>query len=98
MSNRTFKSGNAPILDLHRAGVEIALGCNNYSYTETQNVFIAMRMLCLLPAVTNSKPSSVHAAFALKAATVIGARAVGLGDKIGALKSGMSAEMMILEH
>ncbi len=97
VSNLKLKSGIAPILDLHRAGVEIALGCDNYSCAETQNIFIAMRMLCLLPAVTDPEPHAVHAAYALKAATVIGARAVGLGDKIGALKPGMNADLMILD-
>jgi cytosine/adenosine deaminase-related metal-dependent hydrolase len=59
-------------LDLHRAGVEIALGCDNYSCAETQNIFIAMRMLCLLPAVTDPEPHAVNAAYALKAATLAG--------------------------
>ena len=97
VSNLKLKSGVAPILDLHRAGVDIALGCDNYSCAETQNIFIAMRMLCLLPAVTDPEPHPVHAAYALKAATLAGARAVGLADKIGALKPGMMADLMILD-
>src|SRR5262249_38872955 len=94
MSNLKLKSGVAPILDLHRAGIEIALGCDNYSCAETQNIFIAMRMLCLLPAVTSTEPHPVDAAYALRAATLTGARAVGLADKIGALKTGMAADLM----
>ncbi len=97
ISNLKLKSGIAPIVDLHRAGVEIALGCDNYSCAETQNIFIAMRMLCLLPAVTDPEPHAVNAAYALKAATLAGARAVGLVDKIGALKPGMTADLMILD-
>jgi 5-methylthioadenosine/S-adenosylhomocysteine deaminase len=97
ISNLKLKSGIAPILDLHRAGVEIALGCDNYSCAETQNIFIAMRMLCLLPAVTDPEPHAVNAAYALKAATLAGARAVGMSDKIGALKPGMLADLMILD-
>ena len=97
ISNLKLKSGIAPIADLHRAGVEIALGCDNYSCAETQNIFIAMRMLCLLPAVTDPEPGIVNAAYALKAATLAGARAVGLADKIGALKPGMIADLMILD-
>ena len=62
MSNLKLKSGAAPILDLHRAGVEIALGCDNYSCAETQNIFVAMRMLCLLPAITSPEPHPVSAA------------------------------------
>lgn len=97
MSNLKLKSGIAPILDLHRAGVDIALGCDNYSCAETQNVFLAMRMLCLLPAVTDPEPGPINAAYALKAATLAGARAVGLENQIGMLKPGMLADLMILD-
>lgn len=97
ISNLKLKSGVAPILDLNRAGVEIALGCDNYSCAETQNIFIAMRMLCLLPAVTEPEPHPLTAAHALRAATLAGARSVRLGDRIGALKPGMVADLMILD-
>lgn len=97
VSNLKLKSGIAPILDLYRAGVDIALGCDNYSCAETQNIFLAMRLLCLLPAVTGPEPGPIDAAYALRAATLAGARAVGLPDKIGALKPGMTADLMILD-
>lgn len=96
IGNLKLKSGVAPILDLHRAGVGIALGCDNYSCAETQNIFIAMRMLCLLPAVTDPEPHPITAAIALRAATLVGAEAVGLGGKIGALKAGLAADFSIL--
>ncbi|HLK84509.1 MAG TPA: amidohydrolase family protein [Xanthobacteraceae bacterium] len=97
VSNLKLKSGVAPILDLHRAGVDIALGCDNYSCAETQNIFIAMRLLCLLPAVTDPAPGPISAAYALKAATLAGARAVGLSNAIGAIKPGMMADLIILD-
>jgi 5-methylthioadenosine/S-adenosylhomocysteine deaminase len=97
ISNLKLKSGIAPILDLHRAGVEIALGCDNYSCAETQNIFFAMRMLCLLPAVTSQEPHPVNAAYALRAATLTGAKAIGLEGQAGALKTGMAADLMILD-
>jgi 5-methylthioadenosine/S-adenosylhomocysteine deaminase len=97
ISNLKLKSGVAPILDLYRAGIDIALGCDNCSCAETQNIFTAMRMLCLLPAVTDPEPGPINAGYALKAATMSGARAVGLGDKVGALNPGMAADLMILD-
>jgi 5-methylthioadenosine/S-adenosylhomocysteine deaminase len=97
VSNLKLKSGVAPILDLHRAGIDIALGCDNYSCAETQNIFIAMRLLCLLPAVTDPEPGAVNAAYAIRAATLAGARAVGLSGTIGAIKPGMKADLMILD-
>ncbi len=97
ISNLKLKSGVAPILDLHRAGVEVALGCDNYSCAETQNIFIAMRMLCLLPAVTSPEPGPIDAAYALRAATLNGARAVGMDGKAGAIRPGMAADLAILD-
>ena len=97
ISNLKLKSGVAPIVDLYRAGIEIALGCDNYSCAETQNIFTAMRMLCLLPAVTEREPHPITAGYAVKAATLAGARAVGLAGKVGALKPGMAADLTILD-
>jgi 5-methylthioadenosine/S-adenosylhomocysteine deaminase len=97
ISNLKLKSGVAPILDLYRAGIDIAVGCDNCSCAETQNIFTAMRMLCLLPAVTEPDPGPINAGYALKAATLSGARAVGLGGKVGALKPGMAADLTILD-
>ena len=97
ISNLKLKSGAAPIIDLHKAGIGIALGCDNYSCAETQNIFIAMRMLCLLPAITSPDPHQIDAAYALRAATLNGAKAVGLEGQAGALKPGMAADMMILD-
>ena len=56
-----------------------------------------MRMLCLLPAVTDPEPHPVNAAYALTAATLHGAKAVGLDGQVGALKAGMAADLMILD-
>jgi cytosine/adenosine deaminase-related metal-dependent hydrolase len=97
ISNLKLKSGVAPILGLHRAGIEVALGCDNYSCAETQNIFLAMRMLCLLPAVTDPEPHAINAAYALRSATLAGARALGQSQTIGALKPGMAADLMILD-
>jgi 5-methylthioadenosine/S-adenosylhomocysteine deaminase len=97
ISNLKLKSGVAPILDLYRAGVDVALGCDNCSCAESQNIFTAMRMLCLLPAVTEPDPGPINAGYALKAATLSGARALGLGDKVGALKPGMAADLVVLD-
>lgn len=97
VSNLKLKSGVAPILDLHRAGVGIALGCDNYSCAETQNIFIAMRLMCLLPAVTDPEPGPIDAAYALRAATLAGAKAVGLSGAVGAISPGMMADLTILD-
>jgi len=97
VSNLTLKSGIAPLRDLCRAGVNIAIGCDNYSCAQTQNVFVSMRMLCLLASVMDVASTPLNAAYALRAATLSGAQAVGLGGKVGALKPGMAADFSIVD-
>lgn len=97
VSNLALKSGVAPLRDLCRAGVNIAIGCDNYSCAQTQNVFVSMRMLCLLASVMDVASTPLDAAFALRAATLAGARVVGLGGKAGALKPGMAADFSIVD-
>jgi 5-methylthioadenosine/S-adenosylhomocysteine deaminase len=97
VSNLKLKSGVAPILEFQRAGVGVALGCDNYSASETQNIFIAMRLMCLLAAASDPEPGSVDAPYALRLATLTGARAVGLSNAVGAIKAGMTADLVILD-
>ena len=60
-----------------KPGINIALGCDNCSCGDCQNMFQAMKMLCLLAGVTDPNPTRVLAAHAVTAATQGGARAAG---------------------
>jgi 5-methylthioadenosine/S-adenosylhomocysteine deaminase len=80
MSNMKLKSGVAPIQRLQAAGVNLALGCDNCSCGDCQSMFQAMKLYCLLATVSDPNPTGVHARHAVQAATLGGARAVGLGD------------------
>ena len=68
ISNLKLKSGIAPMRRVMEAGVNVALGCDNCSCGDCQNMFQAMKMLCLLAGVTDPSPTGVHAADAIRAA------------------------------
>ena len=53
--------GVAPLLDLKRAGVNLALGCDNCSCSDCQNLFQAMKMFALLCAGMDGEPSGICA-------------------------------------
>src|SRR5262249_36742261 len=44
VSNMKLKSGVAPIRQLHDAGIAVALGCDNCSCSDCQNIFQAMKL------------------------------------------------------
>ncbi len=97
ISNLKLKSGIAPMRRVIDAGVNVALGCDNCSCGDCQSMFGAMKLLCLLAAASDPNPTGVHAATALRAATLGGARAVGLQGEVGAIRAGMLADLLLLD-
>ena len=97
LSNMKLKSGIAPVRDLIEAGVRLGLGCDNCSGSDVQNLFQAMKMFCLLAAVSEPEPGTPLAHEALKLATEGNARTAGLQGRIGALKPGFCADIVLID-
>ncbi len=97
ISNLKLKNGVAPMRRVIDAGVNVALGCDNCSCGDSQSMFAAMTRRCLLAAAADPNPTGVHAATALHAATLGGARAVGLAGEVGAIRPGMLADLVLLD-
>jgi 5-methylthioadenosine/S-adenosylhomocysteine deaminase len=97
LSNLKLKSGVAPILEYRARGVNLALGCDNCSCSDTQNMFQVMKLFCLLSAVSSPDATEVTAAEAFRAATLGGARTAGLGEVLGALRPGRRADLVLLD-
>ena len=97
LSNLKLKSGIAPVVDMREAGVRLALGCDNCSGSDVQNMFQAMKMFCLIAAVSEPMPGPPLAHEALRYATEGGARTAGLGDVLGAIRPGCKADLMLLD-
>jgi guanine deaminase len=97
VGNLKTKSGVPPIREYLRAGVNVAIGCDNCSCSDAQNMFQAMKLYACLPAVCDPEPGPPSAAEAVRAATLAGARTAFLEREIGALKPGMKADITILD-
>jgi 5-methylthioadenosine/S-adenosylhomocysteine deaminase len=97
ISNLKLKSGIAPMHVATQAGVNIALGCDNCSCGDCQSMFQAMKMFCLLAAVTDPNPTGVRAADAINAATLGGAHAMDLDGELGAIRAGMKADLVVID-
>jgi len=97
LSNIKLKSGVAPVCDLREAGVRIGLGCDNCSGSDVQSVFQAMKMFCLLSAVSEPEPGPPLAHEVLRHATLGNARTAGLAGKLGAIKPGHKADLVLID-
>ena len=88
LSNLKTRSGVPPVRAYLDAGVKLALGTDNSSCSDAQNMFQAMKLFALY--------STGSGAEAFSAATVGSAQAIGLGDEIGRLAPGRKADITLL--
>ncbi|HEY7246698.1 MAG TPA: amidohydrolase family protein [Xanthobacteraceae bacterium] len=97
LSNFKLKSGIAPVCDLRDSGVRLGLGCDNCSGSDVQSVFQAMKMFCLLAAVSEPEPGPGLAHEVLRHATLGNARTAGLDGKLGAIRPGYKADLILID-
>src|SRR5580658_5390851 len=96
-SNLKLKNGVAPLRKLRQASVRLALGADNTSAGDAQNIFEAMKLVCNLNAGKGTGPSTVLARDALAMATRGGADVLGFRDKLGKIQVGMCADLTLLD-
>ena len=95
-SNLKLGSGIAPIPEMLSEGISVALGADGAPCNNNLDGFVELRLASLLhkPRVG---PTGMTALAALELATLGGARALGLGDQIGALAPGRRADVVIVD-
>ena len=73
------------------------LGCDNCSGTDVQSVFQAMKMFCLIAAVSEPEPGPGLAHEVLRHATIGNARTAGLAGSLGAIRPGYKADLILID-
>jgi 5-methylthioadenosine/S-adenosylhomocysteine deaminase len=96
-SNMKLGSGIAPVTELLRHGINVALGTDGAASNNRLDVLGEMRLASLLAKVASGNPSSVPAAVALRMATINGAAAMGLEAQTGSLEPGKQADVVAVD-
>ncbi|MGW5660581.1 amidohydrolase [Streptomyces sp. NPDC003758] len=96
VSNLKLGCGIAPVPRLLDAGVTVGLGTDGAVSSDTLDVFDAMRQAALVHKAAGD-PTVVAAEQAVRMATIEGARALGLGDRLGSLEAGKRADLIVLD-
>jgi len=92
-SNLKLGSGIAPIVQLVGAGVNLAIGTDGAASNDRLDMVSEMRLAALIAKGARCDPSVVPAPVALEAATLGGARALGLDRRIGSIEAGKDADL-----
>jgi len=96
-SNLKLASGFAPLARLLSAGVNVALGTDGAASNNRLDLFQEMRTAALLAKAVAEDASVMQAHQALHAATLAGARALGIDAVAGSLVPGKSADLVAVE-
>jgi len=96
-SNLKLASGACPVTRLLAAGVNVALGTDSAASNNGLNLFQEMKSAALLAKLTSGDATALPAHQVLEMATLGGARALGIDDRVGSLEPGKRADMIAVD-
>lgn len=96
-SNLKLASGMCPVAALGSAGVNIAIGTDGASSNNDLDMMAEMQTASLLAKGVAGDPAAMDAAASLHAATLGGARALGLEEHIGSIVAGKLADLTAVD-
>jgi 5-methylthioadenosine/S-adenosylhomocysteine deaminase len=96
-SNLKLASGFCPAEKLRRAGVNLALGTDGCASNNDLDMFGELRTAALLAKGVAGDAAAFDDAFALRAATLNGAKALQLDAKIGSIETGKRADLVAVK-
>lgn len=96
-SNLKLASGAMPWHTYRQAGIRIGLGTDGCSSSNDLDMWHTMRQAALLARLTAGRPDVASAHHIVRAATIDGAAALGMADRIGSLEPGKEADIILLD-
>jgi 5-methylthioadenosine/S-adenosylhomocysteine deaminase len=96
-SNLKLASGFAPIAKMLKAGVKIGLGTDGAASNNDLSILGEMSTAAKVHKAVSGDPTVLDSKTALLMATRNGAEILGLGDKIGSIKPGKKADLVIAD-
>ena len=95
-SNMKISSGAAPVADMLKEGLRLGLGTDGAASNNDLDMFEEMLTAALLSKHVTGDPTTAPAVAVLEMATIGGARALGMEDRIGSLEAGKRADLVVV--
>ena len=96
-SNMKLASGIAPVPQLLARGICVSLGTDGCASNNNLDLMSEMDTVAKLHKVNTLDPTVLDAETVLGMATIEGARALGLADRIGSLEPGKDADVILID-
>lgn len=95
-SNMKLASGAAPVKDMLAEGIRLGLGTDGAASNNDLDMFEEMLAAALLAKHATGDPTAAPAHAVLEMATLGGARALGMEDRLGSLEPGKRADIVVV--
>ena len=95
-SNLKLGSGVAPVAKMIELGVNVGIGTDGAASNNDLDMFEETRLAALAAKGVSGDPTTIPARTALAMATIMGARAMHLGDVTGSLEPGKRADIIVV--
>jgi len=95
-SNAKLYNGVAPLSRWLQQGVKVGLGTDSVVSNNTLDMFVEMRSALMLQRAVFGVDSCITARTAVEMATLGGARALGMAERIGTLEPGKQADLCVV--
>ena len=96
-SNLKLASGIAPVAAMRARGIRVGVGTDGAASNNRLDVMTEMRTAALLAKGASGDAAALGAHEAIEMATLAGAQALGLGDRIGSIEPGKWADLAAVE-
>lgn len=96
-SNAKLASGVCPVTDLIEAGVNVCLGTDGAAANNCLDLLGEARLASLMAKLRSGDAAALPAKTVLEMATINGAKALGLADRIGSLEPGKAADIIAVD-
>lgn len=96
-SNMKLASGIAPVAKLMELGATVGIGTDGTASNNNLDMLEELRVGSFLQKVSTMNSEVIPAYRALQMATIDGALCMGLGDRVGLIKEGMRADIILID-
>jgi 5-methylthioadenosine/S-adenosylhomocysteine deaminase len=97
VSNMMLGDGVAPVIEMLRQNVNVALGTDGAASNHSQDLFETMKAASLLHKVHHQNAAVIEPYSVLRMATAAGARALGLSSICGTIEVGKRADLILVQ-
>ena len=96
-SNLKLASGAMDLVGYRDQGITVGLGTDGCSSSNDLDMFAVLRLAANLARLVHDDPAAISAEDVVRAATIEGARAIGMEDRIGTVEVDKEADLIIVD-